>query len=320
MTEDPKFFKRFFEIDTRPDFDVAASITLDNFQSLVGEYHFDEEVICQVRKSDGNCGHKHLHGWLGKTKEGKEGLIGGHCASKYFNASENFSRERNRVRRELNIINYVERLSELLKDRNEFFSQINTAIARLRYIRESVKAINDELPRSVVQALRDMAKTGNRAVLIQIQYIEEDKDGKKEIRWVDQNIGSISGVGVWEPTRIQDTFRMLSVIKLAAEAAEITREAGERRLKTWMDTLSELPRCASRIDDLEKDYDNFATFENLKRLCYLIRNYDEQCQTARHALKFGGIATPSAEDDKRLLNKMNSDIRSIIDGRNFRVA
>src|SRR5687767_14709918 len=100
MAEEPRHFKQFQELS--PHFDPETPITLENFESLIHEYHFREEVICQVRKVDGNCGHKHRHDWLGKTRDGKEGLIGGDCASKTFNADQNFARERSRVRRELN--------------------------------------------------------------------------------------------------------------------------------------------------------------------------------------------------------------------------
>jgi hypothetical protein len=72
MAEEPRHFEQFQEIECRPHFDPETPTTLENFESLIGEYHFSEEVICQVRKVDGNCGHKHRHGWLGKLGMAKK--------------------------------------------------------------------------------------------------------------------------------------------------------------------------------------------------------------------------------------------------------
>ena len=319
MKEKPRLFKIFDEIDSRPQFDASASVTLSNFESLVGEYHFDVEVKCQVNKSEGNCGRMHQHGWLGKTKEGKEGLIGGHCASKYFKADKTFARERNRVRKEINIANYLERLSDLLKDRKVFIDQVNTEVSRLIFVRDSVRSISDSLPDSVVRILRDMSKTGNRAVSIQVQYVETDENGNELVDWVDQNIGSISGVGVWRVDRIYGINRQLKEIKNIVQEVNINRDAGEIRLKRWLDILSELPRCASGIDDLEKDYDNFATFDNLKKVCFLVRNQQEQTEIAKFALSFDGHENPSNNKGKQLLKDMSVELRKQFNNRNFRV-
>ena len=87
MTDTPRLITDFSEIKARPDFDALAPCTLDNFASIVTGYRFSHNVICQVHKVEGRCGHQHLEGWLGKTKNGKEVLIGSHCGPKYFGAS-----------------------------------------------------------------------------------------------------------------------------------------------------------------------------------------------------------------------------------------
>ncbi len=319
MKEEPRLFKFFHEIESRPCFDANASVTLTNFESLVGEYHFHDEVKCQVNKSDGNCGHMHQRGWLGKIKEGKEGLIGGHCASKYFKADKNFAIEKNRVRREINISNYMERLTELLKDRSAFIAQVDTEVDRLIFVRDSVRYISKALPDRVVQVLKDMSKTGNRAIGIQVQYEEKDENGRTLVEWVDQSIGSISGVKVWEASLIQDTLRKLREIRDAAQAVKITKDAGEKKLKGWLDTLSELSRCVARIDDFEKDHDNFATFDNVRKLCFLVRNHQEQSEIARYALRYDGHESPSIDDGKNLLHDLNAEVRKAFGNRNFRV-
>jgi len=154
----PKLFKHYHEIEGRDGFNPSCGVTLDNFQSLIGEYHFSEEVRCQVRKSDGNCGNNHLHGWLGLTKEGKEGLIGWLCAVKYFNADKTFAIERNRVRKEISISSSLASLNNLLTNRDVFEQTIETQMSRIRFLRDSVKSLESRLLPSVIKTVSDMEK------------------------------------------------------------------------------------------------------------------------------------------------------------------
>jgi len=146
MAEEPRHFKQFQEIKHSPPFDPETPITLE---SLIGEYHFSEEVIGQVRKVDGNRGHKHRHDWLGKLGMAKSFDMWRLIVPKNTNADQNFARERTRVRSELNIRNYIERLSALLNGRDAFLVRVD---------REAVLAC-PTVPEYMTQ-------TGNRAVKI----------------------------------------------------------------------------------------------------------------------------------------------------------
>jgi hypothetical protein len=100
------------------------------------------------------------------------------------------------------------------------------------------------------------------------------------VAWTDQNVGSITGIGLWQDFRIRDVSERLHAIRKMVQDAEISPDAGERHLKKWFDTLSQSSRCTSKIDDLERDFAAFATFDNLKALCYVVRNQEERVQVA----------------------------------------
>jgi len=315
----PKLFKHYHEIEGRDGFNPSCGVTLDNFQSLIGEYHFSEEVRCQVRKSDGNCGNNHLHGWLGLTKEGKEGLIGWLCAVKYFNADKTFAIERNRVRKEISISSSLASLNNLLTNRDVFEQTIETQMSRIRFLRDSVKSLESRLLPSVIKTVSDMEKTGNRAVYSQIQYVEVDEEGKKNIEWIDQRIGNISGTPIWLYSNLGSIFSALKEIKNTLSEVELSRESGERKLKKWANTLSSLPNHASQIDELQREYELFSEFNNLTLLIFLVRDQKDQLMLSKVALEHNGINRPSNNDGRRLIKQLENQIRNNNGNRNFKV-
>ena len=63
---------------SRPAFDETCLITTQNFADLVRDDTFPEDAHCQVERKDSKgvlCGHEHRKGWVGRCKDGREGLI-----------------------------------------------------------------------------------------------------------------------------------------------------------------------------------------------------------------------------------------------------
>lgn len=107
----------FAEVEKRPDYKPETEINLENFKSLVFEYEFGDWVQCQVKSRKDKrklCEHDHMHGWLGKTKDGPEGLIGSHCGLKYFKDHEGFKVERKRLDDAKALTERIEQLEGLL--------------------------------------------------------------------------------------------------------------------------------------------------------------------------------------------------------------
>lgn len=63
--ETVKVFYKFFEVENRDAFSPDEYVSTENFSRLIGEYNFDEKVVCQVERSGGKCGHLHNRGWVG---------------------------------------------------------------------------------------------------------------------------------------------------------------------------------------------------------------------------------------------------------------
>lgn len=318
--EQPKLFVHYHEIESRENFDPECGVTRENFKSLVGEYQLPEDVRCQVfQATTGNCGRKHQHGWLGRIADGREGLIGGHCAVKYFNAHEHFASERNRVRREISISHSLEVLHSLLDESGAYSSRLETQVSRLRFLRQSRKELLADLPKSIQKSLEDMAKTSNRSVGVQIQYREVDDEGKEQVEWVDQSLGSIAGIGIWNYQSLGSIFSNLKEIRKVFDEVELSRSAGERKLKRWADTLNGLSAEASRIDELQQEFEQFTDVGNLALLIFIASNRDERIEAAKVALSYGGNQSPTSSDAKGLIDQYEKKIRENNGNRNIRV-
>ncbi len=318
--EMPKLFKDYDEIEKRENFNPDCGVTLDNFKSLIGPYVFSEKQGCQIDKPEGHCGRPHRRGWLGLTKDGEEALIGGHCARKYFQADANFAMEKRRINREISISDSLDTLNSLLSNRVRFEKSLETEFARMRQLRSSRKSLESRLPQRLLQALYAMAKTGSRSVSIQIQYIERDEGGNEKSEWVEQPMGNISGSSIWLYSSLGSVFALLTAIEKTLGEVTLTRDAGEKSLKKWSSTLSELSALTTAIDKLQADYASFIEFDNLMLLTFLIASRDEQVQIVRLALEYRGDSSPSDADAEKLLKKMEAEIRAGNGNRNFRVA
>jgi hypothetical protein len=164
-----------------------------------------------------------------------------------------------------------------------------------------------------------MEKTGNRTVYIQIQYVEVDEEGKKNIEWIDQRIGNISGTPIWLYSNLGSIFSALKEIKNTLSEVELSRESGERKLKKWANTLSSLPNHASQIDELQREYELFSEFNNLTLLIFLVRDQKDQLMLSKVALEHNGINRPSNNDGRRLIKQLENQIRNNNGNRNFKV-
>src|SRR5579871_601346 len=213
--EEAKYFRNFREIASREAFDADCEITVENFASLIGEYHFgEEEVSCQVRRLDqsSRCSEGHKNGWLGRRKDGKEALIGIVCGSKYFHASSAFVAQRKRLNSELNINRYIERLQSTCGD-TAYAAELERTVGRLKAIRGAVGDWRERLPAQIVTRLLEMAKSGKTSVGVLFRYEDEDDDGNPKVDWIPDQIGAVSGVAIWDQGRLGALFQALHEIR-----------------------------------------------------------------------------------------------------------
>jgi hypothetical protein len=320
--EEAKYFRSFSEIRLREAFDPDCEITVENFVSLIGEYHFaEDEVPCQVRPIDQSrrCFEEHKNGWLGRRKDGKEALIGRVCGTKYFHASSAFIAQRRRLARELNINGYIERL-QATRGASLYAEELERTIVRLRAVRTAAKDWEERLPTLIVSRLQRMVKSSNAAVGVEFRYEDEDDDGNPTVEWVSYQLGVVAGVAICDQARMGALFKVLHEIRDAHREARIDRSAGERDLRRWADKLDELPNCVGRVSELESALNSFREPSSLQLLCFTVANQDIAINMARVVIEeqHGGHAGAPVSP-RTLYKELAADVRAHAGGRDFRV-
>lgn len=314
MMESSGFFTRLDEVQARQAFDDTISITTENFDRLIGPYVFSEHAVCQVAKVSGRCGHPHRNGWLGRTQDGREGLIGGHCAKRHFKGDERFLAEKRR----LDFENDLARLHEYVADRESLIARPQRILSTLRNIRAAVRGLEQRLPANVTGFLMERAKTGNGQVEVEVRYVEVDEEGKQHSTWQRQTVGTLLGLAIWQQGNLAAIRENAKGIEAAARQAEPLYSAGARKVRGWLKVLDELPAVERQVTELQRHFDTFASFENLCLLMFVPLNESKQVAVAEVACQAGPRAASLRHGAQSLRNQRYQLIRAKFNGRDFR--
>lgn len=317
--DEPTFFKDFADIKRRKNYSESNTITVDNFHSLIGDmYHFKEEVHCQVEREGNRCDQAHKNGWLGRRKDNQEALIGKDCGNKYFIENEEFRKERERVNREGRIESHISALGSLLQDKQALLTRWNKAAEKLQQTLELRRDTQLALPLLVVDRLYDMVRTGNRAVSVDAQFLEEiDEKGREKKVWHLREIGAIRGVALWEDNR--DLYGTMEGIRKAINEAAVSRNEKEATLRNWRETIEQLPQIEERIENFNRGGADFRTEGNLALLCFLVTDQSKQLDILMLLLKVQGQDKPTRPNAQKLLNELNAQVKAETRSLNIRI-
>lgn len=312
------YFSDIQQIRVRPGFDDQCAVTLENFSSIIGEYQLADDVYCQLFRDDRICQQEHRHGWLARTKDGKEGLIGSTCAPKHFKASRTFALERNRVRRELRIQSFIDRLTQVLAD-PDYRRRLETAIGRLRALDHEIEDLRTTIPLQIMDRLTDMGRGRARPDLgVEYRYEEKGDDGQVEVTYVEQTVATVAGVEIWNSESLRAVAEELHSMRRALDDAKPDSNVGERQLAQWVGLLDRLPGHEASIARFQESLDRFNAAANLRLLWLLTRRPDEQREAVKLAL-LEETGNPVGDDQaNRELNEMRNALRQANAGRDFR--
>lgn len=306
-----------------PEFDPACTIPIEQFKALLARTAFKEKLLCQLEKEGSRCNQPHGNGWLALRKDGRKGVIGGDCADKNFNASETFLIERNRMNQEIAIQEILSALSVMLKDRNALAARIKKARDQLSKNRDAVKRLSDSLPMEVITGLRDYNKaSGDRArISVDVQYVEiEEIEGKKKERvsWRSREIGTLTGLSIWDGSAIPPIVAALSEADTARMEADLRPDQKLALLKKWRGALDQLQHTEAALERLDRSLADFCQSANLALLCHTVRNHDRQREIVRTLLtRAGENSTPLRVQS--VLNDLKEAVRKENGGREFGV-
>lgn len=325
MTTIPKLFRSRKEVEGRANFSFDTEISIHNFKGLVGLVQFPEEdkIRCQVRKPDGRrCRKVHWNGWVAVNQSGDEGYIGGVCANRDFKNTiiqGTFEIEKKKVWKEIRLTQYLEVLSDLLSDRDGYERRLTKIHEQMDDIHYHARGVIDTLPRPVVEKLREMHRTANNRVAVEYCYVEKDKKGREYRTWLEQNIGTLQGVGIVDfKTTLKPLNDAESLIKCLNEV-RIDRSAGKDKLKEWSETLGRLNEIQTSADDAESQYRAFTRSANMQLLLLLVRNQGKRAEVARYLLRRQGNDLASLDDGRSYIAEFDASLREANKNRDFRL-
>jgi hypothetical protein len=296
-------------------------MTVAELGGLVGPYYFPkaEWVTCQLMRPDGRlCEREHGEGWVARRKDGVEVLIGIDCANRWFEASREYASEASRVRREIRVDELVDSINARLND--AAFRERAGALAEIqRQLLEQVLAARESWPQTLLQRLRNMVKTGNRRVVVEFRYVEKDEKGGEHTTWQPVTLSSISGAeGLDAPAVRQLGDRLDQVARVLVEAAP-GREAAESIMRGWRQSLDDLTRCETELEQVTAALADFHDHANLRPLCWLVHKDSDQRAIVRAILEREGTVRPSEVLIQTTLNAWKAEVRATNQGRDFRM-
>ncbi len=304
-------------MESRPGFDRACIITLENYGGIIGDYDLPEIdwVSCQLQRKQGRCSTKHGYGFLARVKgePNKEGYIGGDCGDKYFKGHSGFASDRARAVREIEVDSLSTRLRAIAADPT-FLPKVDALRERLRDVREHSQTLLDKLPEDVAGKLRDMAKNRNPNLEIEVEYIEKVEDEKtKKIRevsrWVPQSAGAITGLSVANRMPIHQIGGELTTVRKAFESLDARRELGKQKLRDQLKVLDQVMGLDTQVAAFEAAWLAFRRPENLRNLWILSRRSDSHLQCMRVSAIAGGIGNPSNNQLRQALSDAVAALR-----------
>ncbi|MCC8378806.1 hypothetical protein [Xenorhabdus sp. PB30.3] len=293
MSEKSEFFSSFIEIENRPAFSNEQEISPENFKELIGQYKFDEDVACQVKGHKGICHQNHKSGWLGITTDGKEALIGGHCARNYFKADKNFILERKRVKKE------IERKKTLDKIQ-EYRSQVliwNEELSNLRFnlieTREKAALFYKIFPNVVLQFIYNAQKNKNWEIKIDILKKPHADIEKNKSQWVVGTLCNLKPI----PT-MQKIISLMNNIKYLIDTYHEVcslkpEEIKTPRLKRIHEILSEKENYENECNLYKNEIKFFLEPKNLDALIYVCNDSEEEFLTTKSILSISNAKVSS---------------------------
>lgn len=317
----------FTEVEKREEYDPEVEINPENFKSLVFEYQLPDWVYCQVKskKEKKNlCGHEHKHGYLGKTKDGPEGLIGGDCGEQYFGAHPGWRSEVARLDRAKALAERVDALETLLIEGEKHEGRIVSLTERLNRLKFDLAYLMDKLPKSVRAKLHHMAKGSSTAVLLRFCRVEYEKDENGKERpvysYYQEQIGKVAGAKIEDQTAV--LYKVLGTVTLAKRAL---REAvadpakGMEQLGLWIDQIVALDDAEDATNNIERVLRVYTHHENLKLQIFMVHDPSSQQAMAKLAMEFAG-ALWKVTDPNELIRQYRDQIMAANKGRTFTVA
>jgi hypothetical protein len=229
-----------------------------------------------------------------------------------------FGTDKNRVRKEQRVGGLNRRLAAQLAN-SALPVRIRTLSERQRSVRHELTAFRDLWPLSLLKRLHDISRTGSHSVVVEVQFLERDEEGKLHSKWEPRNLGTISGAAVMNTSTIRDVGTRLSAATAALREAASPGDHTEGTMKKWVDALDAVDGCESDLELLHSAMVAFQRPENLRMLCWAVRSDSDQLLVVGEYLRTVNGFMVSTEQARRTLNAWRNEIVAKYNAHGLRV-
>ena len=314
-----KTYHSVAEISSIEGFRNENPINKENYDRIIGDYWFDDEVKCCFEKTNGNlCNEGHKRGYVARLKDESVTIVGNVCARDKFGADAKIKADRSRYINEKRRLQRLETVKQLLSERNERLVAISEIRNDLRKISSDRDKFLEKVGPIINRKLIDMSRTGNTSVVITAvnlrKYIDEDGDSQVERRTTQATIGHIEGVIIFNKIHFDSIYSVLGVVERIYErVSSISDDVKSSELDHISSQLGKLDLAKTQARNLSNAAHAFFN-SDLSLLCFIVGDKSERYKAARVAMEqkdiFGGKERAKQwlnENEQILKNNLNAD-------------
>lgn len=293
-------------------------LRVDNYDRLIGEYHFREQArCCIVEPGGGICHQGHNHGWVVRDKDGNITIIGNDCARSKFGAESTFVRDSNLFVNEKRRRERLSALIEIMANRPERIARLAATLDSINLLEKRVQELSKGLGPLVMRSIHDMVRAGRSEVFINALTYRWDTDSQgkktKEVSKVRTALGSLDHIelttnGVFNDIRdgVNDIVRAFSEAAALETELNVTNKGrGIDRLVTRLQDYDRVVQLGRELLNKEERF-----WQNdFRLLCYLNRAPIERSKASSVALRFGQGKRRQKEDSGSWLSTYDDHIR-----------
>ncbi|MDE9430264.1 hypothetical protein [Xenorhabdus bovienii] len=293
MAEKSEFFSNFIEIENRSAFSNEQEISPENFKELIGQYKFDEDVVCQVKGAKGICHQNHKSGWLGITTDGKEALIGGHCARNYFKADKKFNLERKRVKKEIERKKSLDKIQEYRAQVLIWNEELSNLRSSLIETRKKAEIFYGTFPNAILQFIDSAQKNNNWEIKIDILKKSNVDIENNKSQWIVGILCNLKPI-----TTMRKIISLMTKIKhLIDTYHEVCNLKPEEiktpKLKKIIEILSEKENYENECNSYKNEIKKFLEPQNLDALIYICNDSEDEFSTTKSILSISNAKVSS---------------------------
>lgn len=309
-----KEFKTIDELVQVDDAVLDNVLVIGEYRALCGPYSLTAELPCRLVKDNGEpCGEGHKHGWAVWSKSGALALVGGTCATKYFEAGPDIAQDARRITNELKRLAEMARLREKLANRDAMLLSVEAALRKVLLKKKQVAEVRDCIGRLAWRELEDMARLGSGSIRVSgvrsaIYNDEGDRirDGQAKLI----TAGQLVAIGIARPSAMAVATDELRDI---AKALRVTDEEALLNPRTKLArqlnaALSKHEEVLESVYRFERDVEAFQG-NSFELLAYAIRDKAERLKVVRAAFRMKG-RPDSSEVAKAWLSAHSAALKS----------